>query len=179
MSRQSKLALVFGLILVLASITIAQAWAVTDNPYISNLFRTGSRPYSNQLTATVTTNLDGTYHYAYELIYDSAAFAGQLLTSFSVANDYDMPFTNQWCDYDFTAAQSDNSIYWYVNLPLGTTVNFSYDSPAFYDVVNSAMLAGLPAGGLTLGMVPEPGTVAALLFGLCGAMWAGIKRKRK
>ena len=179
MSAYSRLALVFGLILILAGLAVGTAWAVPDNPYVSDLKLTIIRPYSNQLTATVTTNPNGTYHYAYELIFAAATVPGQALTSFSVSNTWNLPFTNQWCDHDFTAAVSSDSIYWYLEVPLGSTVNFSYDSPMPYGVVEAVMQAGLPADGLTLGMVPEPSTVASLVLGLCGTMWVGFKRRSR
>ncbi len=177
MSKHTKYTVVFGLVLVLTCLTIAAVWAVPANPYVSNLICL-NRPYSNQLTAMVTGNLDGTYHYLYTLVFAQTAFPGQNLTSFSVSNFNHMPFTNQWCDYSFTAAVSAESIYWYINVPVGKTINFSYDSPAFYDLADVTMDAGLPADGITLGMIPEPGSLAVVAFGLLGAGWLNIRRRR-
>lgn len=179
MIKITKYAVVFGLILALTGAAGVTGWAEPANPYVSALVGIAV-PYTNQLTATVTDNLDGSYHYEYTLVFENAAIPGQPLTSFSVENRSGVPYWNQWCDFDFTVAPSLDSVYWYVNVSQGNTVHFSYDSAAEFMLVDVTMNAGLPADGRTLGMkpIPEPGALATLAFGLFGIGWTNIRRRR-
>lgn len=179
MIKITKYAVVFGLIVALTGVAGVSGWAEPANPYESALVGIAV-PFTNQLTALVTDNPDGSYHYEYTLVFENAAFFGQPLTSFSVGNITGVPFWNQWCDFDFTPASSLDSVYWYVNVPQGNTVHFSYDSAAEFMLVDVTMNAGLPADGQTLGMkpIPEPGALATLAFGLLGIGWTNIRRRR-
>jgi|GEM_PF-3293524 len=184
MRRQSQYAPAFALALLLTLGVMGAGWALPANPYVS--YVTFYDPldlgvaHANQLTATVTYNqLSGLYHYDYTLVY-SASFLDASLTDFSVGNMYNLAYTNPGCTYDFTMADSQDSVYWYIadgDAPVGQTINFWYDSIYSYKVVDVTVSGGMPSNGLTLGMVPEPGSLLALAFGLGGVLWTRLRRR--
>lgn len=182
MRRHTQYALACAVVLALIAGAAGTALAQPANPYVSQI--KSDLPgvnFTNTLTATVTQNLNGSYHYAYKLDFVQSPFDGPL-TDFSVGNPNHLAFSNPYCSdprsYD-PFDGSGESLYWYISDDAwpGTTVWFSFDSPYSYGLVNVAAGADyFPASGKTLGMVPEPGSVTVILLGL-GAMWARRKRR--
>jgi len=177
MRRRTRYALAFGLVLALAVGIVGAGWAL-DNPYVSDVKRTSSQPYTNQLTALVTRNEDGSYHYLYTLVYSHSALSGKL-SSFSIGNLSNLAFTNQACSQtSLKPATSATSVLWNSGtVATGNTVTFSYDSWFSYGLVDVTLSGGLPSNGLTLGMVPEPCSLLTVAFGLGGILWTRLRRR--
>lgn len=166
MRRHTKYALAFALGLALITGLVGTGWAA-PNPYVSSVFRNAPMAYSNQLTATVT-EIEGGWHYEYSLVYAASANNAKL-TSFSVANIYNLPFTNQGSSHSFQNGVSSTSVLWNSgNVSVGNTVRFWFDSVYDYKVVSVTLSGGLPSNGLTLGMVPEPAGLAVMALGFMG-----------
>ncbi|MEN6358073.1 MAG: PEP-CTERM sorting domain-containing protein [Armatimonadota bacterium] len=172
----------FALICALVVVTGVVAWAFPENPYqsvVSLSMGDMFTDYSNNLTAKVTVNPNGSYHYEYTLSYQCSAYLdSEALTEFSVGNMDKLAFTNQGSNHAFTNSASNNSVLW-VNGSVGTgnTVKFWYDSIYTYKVVDVTLSGGLPSSGNTLGMViPEPNSIIALLTALGGFAFV-LKRR--
>ena len=126
MRRRTQHALAFALVLALTAGVVGIGWAApTPYTYTSEIKST----YSNWLTALVTRNTDGSYHYEYTLQY-LHAWNNQKLTVFSIGNLTNKAFTNRQCsDPRIALGTSTNSVLWNTGtVPLATTVIFSYDS---------------------------------------------------
>jgi hypothetical protein len=177
MRRRTRYALAFGLVLVLTVGIVGAGWAL-DNTSVSDVKRTSSQPYTNQLTALVTRNGDGSYHYLYTLVYSHSALSGKLVT-FSIGNLGNLAFTNQTCSQtSLKSAASTTSVLWGSGtVTTGNTVTFSYDSRFSYGLVDATVSGGLPSNGQTLGMVPEPCSLLAVAFGLGGVLWTRLRRR--
>lgn len=176
MSRHIHYALAFALTVAL-TVAVVGAGLALPNPYQSTVTcTTPGLGYSNQLTAAVTTNLDGSYHYEYTLVYAACSLGGTL-SNFSVGNLQNLAFTNQGSDYmSLKPGPSTNSVLWNSGtVSTGHTVKFWYDSVYSYGLVRVTLSGGLPSDGMTLGMVPEPCSLVAMAFGLGGVLW----RRRK
>jgi len=179
MKRRTQYAITFGLVFALTVAAVGAVLALPPNPYSSAVY-CSAWPYTDQLTATVTRNLDGTYHYQYDLSFSGSAFS-EPLTGFRVGNVYNLPYTNPGCSKSFTIAPSVTSVYWYLHygdVQPGTQVSFWFDSVYSYTEVDVTIDAGLPANGKTLGMIPEPCSMCALVFGLGGIALARLRRRR-
>lgn len=180
MRRRSQYAFLFALILVLTAAAAGTGWAV-DNPYISTVY-CAEWPYQNQLTAVVTDNLDGTYHYEYTLEFLQTSFELPL-TDFSIGNPDGLAYTNPGFTYAnaFSMGDHADSVYWYIDwdaVTVGQTVKFWFDSVYSYTERDVTVVAGLNSVGTTLGMViPEPAGFAALALGLIGVL--PIVRRRR
>ncbi|MCE5323839.1 PEP-CTERM sorting domain-containing protein [bacterium] len=179
MRRSIRFALIIcALVIVSGAVGIAQP----QNPYqsvVSLSLGDSFIDYSNNLTAQVTTNIDGSYHYEYTLDFQQSTYmSGEALTEFSVANRDNLAFTNQGSDHVFSNAVSSNSVLWVNgNVGVGNTVKFWYDSFYSYKVVEVTLSGGLPSSGDTLGMViPEPSSIIALLTALGG--FAFLRKRR-
>lgn len=178
MRRRSQYALVFMLVLALTAGVVGAGWGL-NNPYISTISKTAPFAYSNQLTATVTYNpQSGLYHYLYSLVYSASANNGKL-TSFSIANLNNLASTGWGCsESSLVHATSSSSVLWNSGtVSTGRTVTFWYDSVHPYGEVNVTVTGGLPSGGYTLGMVPEPSSLLAMAFGLGGVFWTRLRRR--
>jgi len=139
-------------------------------------------PYSNSLTALVTLG-GGLYHYEYTLNYYESFF-GDPLTEFSVGNLGNMQFLNAGNDHGFTNPVwnepngSRNSVLWQkgASVPVGNIVKFWYDSYYTYTDVDVTLSGGLPSSGRTLGMVPDPSSLAGFAVGLSGLGVIGFRK---
>lgn len=179
----ARYVLVFMLVVILVGGIAGTGWTL-PNPYVSWVTcDTPGLEYTNRLTATVTQNLDGTYHFQYVLEFLEDPF-GTGLSDFSIGNlDY-LPVTNPYCSHPRSDDWFDNtteSIYWYTSdVATGTNVTFSFDTVYSYTMTNVTVGAsGFPSGGDTLGMrIPEPASTAVVIMGL-GAVWAKIRRRRR
>lgn len=183
MRRSIKFALMSALVVILSIAVISSVLASPQNPYTSVVgLNLGDMitDYTNSLTAEVTVNQNGTYHYEYTLSYlQSAYLNGEKLTEFSVGNRYNLAFTNQGSDHTFTNGASTNSVLWISgNVGVGQTVKFWYDSIYSYKEVDVTLSGGLPSTGTTLGMVtPEPSSLIVILTAI-GAFGYTIKRRK-
>ena len=127
--------------------------------------------YTNELTAQVYQNSDGSYLYQYTLVFAQSALNNAPLTVFSVADVPYLAFTDQSCsDPSFTSTITSSSVEWTGgSVPIGNTVVFSYDSAYSWQQVNVSLAGGLPSTGTTLGMaIPEPASLLVLLTGAAG-----------
>lgn len=179
MRRHTQYALAFALALALTVAAVGAAWALPANPYTSGI-HCAFWPYTNQLTAEVTQNPNGSYHYAYTLVFSESALFDEPLTDFSVGNLGRFAYTNPGCDYAFVMADSQDSVYWniaYGVVPVGNTVHFWYDSAYSYGLVGVTISGGLPSDGTTLGMVPEPCSLLSIAFGLGGILCTRLRRR--
>lgn len=182
-----------ALILALAAIVTSPALAL-DNPWTTTLV-SSSGSYSDDLTATVTWNVDH-YHYLYELDFQHTyvRLADQYaypLTVFSVGNTPNYRFTGAGNDAGWVDPIHDpnnagaNSVLWTsatlgrTPVPVGRVVKFWYDSVHAPGVVTVSMTAGRAGGLQTLGMaaVPEPGTFATILVGALGLGGIALRRR--
>jgi hypothetical protein len=142
--------------------------------------------YSNDLTALVT-SAGGVFHYEYTLNYYESFFDNDL-TVFSVGNLSNLQFMNAGNDHGFTnpiwndpLIFNDNSVLWQTgaSVSIGNVVKFWYDSPYTYTEVQVAVDGGLPSGGPTLGMIPDPSSLAVLATGLAGIGGFGLRTLRR
>ena len=177
------------LVLLVALAACGAAWAVPSNPYDS-MFVSTSGGYSDQVIAQVTQQ-GGLYHYEYEVRFlDSYLNANSHLkaplTTFSVGNLQNFDFTGAGNNGGFAnnpqwGTGSANSVIWVNgNAPVGQTVRFWFDSVHPYREVNATLQGGRTAGGLTLGMAPEPASLAFLALGLAGTSglyWRRLRRR--
>lgn len=180
MRRRTQYALAFALVLALTAGVVSAGWAV-DNPFTSNITRTLSPAYSNELKATVTYNpVSGLYHYLYELKY-LQGYNNGALSYFSVGRADNTAFSGQACSTGLVPGTSSSSVIWILgtSVPLNTTVTFEYYSVHSYGLVNATVTGGNRASnGQTLGMTaPEPGSLLAVLFGLGGVLWTRLRRR--
>lgn len=177
MRKQTQYIMAFALVAALILTTGGIGWALTANPYTSTL-NCPVWPYSDQLTATVTTNQNGSFHYLYTLNF--AQSTGESLTSFSVGNMQNSAYTDPGSSVAFSMINSQDSVYWHINAPVGSTVSFWYDSIYSYKLVNVTADGGLPATGQTLGMdatTPEPSSLFPVVMGLGGLVWTARRRR--
>lgn len=186
MRRRTEYALAFALVLALTASVVGAGWAFDlDTPYTSTITYPGMGgshigTYSNQLTATVSRNPNGSYHYLYSLAFVHT-YGTNRLSAFSVGRMAYQAFANQDCnETSLIVAASNNSVLWNSgSVLLGHTVTVSYDSFWSYGEVDVTATAGMPSGGKTVGMVPEPSSLLAVAFGLGGVLWTSLKRKSR
>jgi hypothetical protein len=188
MSKVIRFGLLTALMLaVIAALTCA-TWAGPSNPYSSTLV-SALGGYSDDLVATVT-EFGGVYHYEYELAFSDSYLVNAdqgikaPLTTFSVGNLLDLEFVNAGNDGGLLnpvhGVTSLNSVLWKNGtVPVGTTVKFWFDSPHPYQEVGVTMQGGRVASGTTLGMVPEPTTMATVMLGIAGFGGTLLRRHRR
>lgn len=190
MIRSLKVVLGIGLAAALAAMAATSCIAIPPpNPW-GTVVTSLDWPYSNNLTALVTPASGGWFHYEYTLdFFDSAFF--EPLTVFSVGNMSNMEFRDADNNVGFEnpiwngSDPSANSVRWEVDqqflpfVPTGQTVWFEYYSRYTYTEVSVTLAGGLPSEGSTLGMVPDPSSLAVLGVGLAGIGAIGLRRLRR
>jgi len=185
-SNNRRYLLATALILVLITVTAGTvlAYGALLDTYSAPISFTGYGPpydYTNDLTAQIFQNSDGSYHYLYTLIYAESFMGSSALSDFSVGNLDNLAFTSQGSDYSFYNSPSNNSVLWVDgNVPMSTTVHFWYDSFFPWTKVDISSGGGLDTNtGKTFGMtIPEPASIGFLVLGAGGLLWKRLRLKR-
>lgn len=184
------------LICLVAAVAGGAALAVSL-PY-NTTFSGGSPVRTLGVSANVTWITDPGVHYHYYwyqyIVTFNDSTAGKNLRSFNVENDNRLEWIDAYTSRpgNFTAAMVydpiQTSVGWAtttaVSSVTGQTIEFGYYSRWGYGVTGncSAGGGGYSTSGSTLGMVPEPGTLAAVglgLSGMAGYLVRGSRRRRK
>ena len=185
------------LILICLVVIVAESGLLAVSlPY--NTTYLGGSGRSFDVSSNVTWITDPGIHYHYYLyqyiVTFNASTATKSLKNFSVNNMYRLPWIDAYTSHpsvysapmSYSSAQT--SVTWAapgagVASSTGGTVEFGYYSQYEYiDTTGFGSGSGWSASGHTLGMVPEPGTLAALglgLSGVAGALVRGARRRRK
>lgn len=177
MRRRTRYALAIVLALALTAGLVGAGWATPPNPYTSTISGPG---FANQLTATVTNNADGSYHYLYTFVFVRGLQPTSKLSAFSVGNPTGGHFFNWGCSQPsmiLNQASTDSVLWQQGSVSPNTTVTFWYDSFSTYGLVNVTATAAIATGAKTLGMVPEPAGLAAIAVGIIGLL-PTIRRRR-
>lgn len=184
MMKSAKTGFALALVLLLALCVCASASIVDQKK--STLTGTGN---VKQLTCNAVVTLDsGVYTYSYALTYD---IGPDIVHIFKVQNPNCAAYFNasnvpvDAGTFDNPADSNSNWIPWYNGqFAVGETRTFSYKSyyaPMEIDVYCYAVDGGTAAIGKTLGMrdvIPEPSSLAALVFGIAGTGSLLIKRRK-
>ena len=187
LGRSGFRAALLGMLLVLALVTSAVA---VSNPMTSTLAGTGPNSSRTFTLVAQVTEQPTYFHYEYTLTFDPT-WSPRPLSSFSVANLDRLAFTNAGTSLpgNFVSPvfnpldPNQNSVLWTATTPLqysaGGSARFWFDSIYPYQVVStSAAGGGISASGQTLGMIPEPTTLAAVSLGFAGLCGGLLRRLR-
>lgn len=182
--------LVVSLAVALLICAAAVNAAPPTTPYTSALTVLGNLGTGNtiSLVADVVQLQNGLYHYTYTVDYrgpSTRAMGGinigdiprlEWLNALNTQPNY-FAVDPVWNPADV----NQNSIQWNAGtyMPVNNTVVFSYDSSYSWGLVDVTLSGGgWTASGKTLGLVPEPASIAALISGL-GLVGFVVRRRRK
>lgn len=179
MSLSHKFIIAAVVLLLVSSVSASADWTKTS--YLNGTLTTGY-PQGLKCDALVTF-LDGIYTYSYTLTYSGGLSP---IHTYKVYNPNQSAFFSAINNDGFTnpADGTANQVSW-INgtVQVGESFTFTYQSyyaPMEIDVYTVAIDTGKSATGKTLGMgavIPEPSSMAALLFGAVALVPFARRRK--
>jgi len=183
MTVPRKLTLVMVALLMLALCVSASAGVVrTKTSYLTGNMVIGTKGL--KCDAVVSKGLDNVFTYEYTLTYTAGVAS---IHTYKVQNPNTRPYTNAANTDAFTNPPDGSATFvqWLSGaMPVGDVRTFSYKSiyaPMELDVYTIAADTGTSALGKTLGMsgtIPEPSSLAALLFGAVGLVPLVMRRRK-